>query len=131
MRYSSGMMNKRVTIAQRATETNDNFGKSGQPKYKILGDFWAEEKFNRGSKSLREGALDAYDVVMFRMDYNGCIDRWCLIKYQNRWYQILSFNSDYQNNNIQITAQELANQQVTIVEDYSTGRLGSCRSGNI
>ena len=124
-------MNKRVTIAQRATETNDDFGKSGQPKYKILGDFWAEEKFNRGSKSLREGALDAYDVVMFRMDYNACIDRWCLIKYQNRWYQILSFNSDYQNNNIQITAQELANQQVTIAEDYSTGRLGSCRSGNI
>ena len=35
--------------------------------------------------------------------------------YQGRWYQIQSFNEDYQSNEIQITATELANQQVTIV----------------
>lgn len=115
MAYSTGMLNKRVTIARRADDTTDSFGKSGQPKYELLGTFWAAEDFNRGTKSLREGAFDAYDTVMFRMRYNKDIDRWCLIQYRNKWYQIQSFNEDYQNNQIQITAIELANQNVNIV----------------
>ena len=115
MAYSTGMMNKRVTIAKRAEDQGDTFGKSGQPKYTILGQFWAAEDFNRGVKSLREGALDAYDTVMFRLRYNKDIDRWCIIKYAGKWYQIQSLNDSYQDNQIQITATELANQQVTIV----------------
>lgn len=115
MAYSTGMMNKRVTIARRADDQAETFGKSGQPKYTILGQFWAAEDFNRGVKSLREGALDAYDTVMFRLRYNKDIDRWCLIKYSGKWYKIDSFNDSYQDNQIQITATELANQQVTIV----------------
>jgi lipocalin len=51
---------------------------------------------------------------MFRMDYHADIDRWCLIKYHGRWYQIMSFNANYHTNEMQITAQELANQQVNI-----------------
>lgn len=109
-------MNKRVTVAKRYQDTQETFGKSGQPKYKLLGDFWAAEDFNRGTKSLREGAFDAYDTVMFRMRWNKDIDRWCLIKYRGKWYQIQSFNEDYQSNQIQITAIKLANQQVNIVE---------------
>lgn len=115
MAYSTGMMNKRVTIAKRAEDQGDTFGKSGQPKYTILGTFWAAEDFNRGVKSLREGAFDAYDTVMFRLRYNKDIDRWCIIKYAGKWYQIQSLNDSYQDNQIQITATELANQQVTIV----------------
>ena len=65
---------------------------------------------------LREGAYDAYDTVMFRMRYNAQIDRWCLLQYQGKWYQIQSFNESYQDNTIQITATEMANQKVTIVE---------------
>ena len=117
MGYSTGMMNKRVTVAKRYDEQNPTFGGSTSvTKYEILGTFWAAEDFNRGVKSLREGAYDAYDTVMFRMRYHEGVDRWCLLKYNGKWYQIQSFNESYQDNTIQITAIEMANQKVTIVE---------------
>ena len=115
MSYSTGMLNKRIQIYQRAEEQGSTFGKSGQPKYQLLGDFWANETFSKGVKALHEGALDAYDTVMFRLRYTPCIDRWCLIWYNGRFYQIQSLNEDAQANQIQITAVEMPNQNVTIV----------------
>lgn len=116
MAYSTGMMNKRIKIAKRVDSTGGDFGRSsGGQKYTLLGEFWASEKFDKGMKSLREGAVDAYDIVMFRMRFNADIDRWCLIQYQGKWFQIQSCNEDYQTNEIQITAKEMANQNVTIV----------------
>lgn len=116
MAYSTGMINKRVTIAKRtASEMGDYGVDSGGIKYQLLGTFWAAEDFNRGVKALREGAVDAYDTVMFRMRYNAQIDRWCLIQYQGTWYEIQSFNANYQENQIQITAIERTNQDVEIV----------------
>ena len=116
MGYSTGMMNKRIKIAKRVDSTGGDFGRSsGGQKYTLLGEFWASEKFDKGMKSLREGALDAYDTVMFRMRFNADIDRWCLIQYQGKWFQIQSCNEDYQTNEIQITAKEMANQNVMIV----------------
>ena len=67
MSYSTGMLNKRIQIYQRAEEQGSTFGKSGQPKYQLLGDFWANETFSKGVKALHEGALDAYDTVMFHI----------------------------------------------------------------
>ena len=116
MAYTTGMMNKRVTVARRKGDAAATFGKAGQPKYEILGTFWMAEDFNKGVKSLREGAYDAYDTVMFRCRFNKHLDRWCLLKYNGKWYQIQSFNESYQENQIQITAIELANQAVNIVE---------------
>ena len=109
-------MKYRVQVAKRAADDTATFGKSGQPKYEILGTFWMAEDFNKGVKSLREGAYDAYDTVMFRCRFNKHLDRWCLLKYNGKWYQIQSFNESYQENQIQITAIELANQTVNIVE---------------
>jgi lipocalin len=57
---------------------------------------------------------------MFRMRYRSDVDRWCLIQYQGRWYQIQSLNGDYHTNQLQITATELANQNVNIVEPTPT-----------
>ena len=117
MSYSTGMMNKRIKIAKRVDSEGGSFGRSsGGQKYTMLGEFWAAESFNKGVKSMREGAVDAYDTVMFRMRYHAEIDHWCLVQYHGRWYQIQSFNEDYQTNEIQITAIEMANQKVTIVE---------------
>ena len=109
-------MKYRVTVAKRAADESATFGKSGQPKYEILGTFWMGETFNKGVKAMHEGALDAYDAVMFRCRYNKDIDRWCLLNFHGKWYQITSFNEDYQDNQIQMTAVELANQSVNIVE---------------
>ena len=117
-------MKYRVTVAKRTTDESATFGKSGQPKYEILGTFWFGETFDKGVKSLREGALDAYDTVMFRCRFNNNIDEWCLLKFKGKWYQITSFNDDYQDNQIQITAIRLANQQVNIV-DISSSELGN------
>ena len=100
------------------TGTGGDFGNNsaGRP-YEYALTVSASVTFNKGVKALREGAYDAYDTVMFRMRFHSDIDRWCLIQYQGRWYQIQSFNANYQDNQIQITAMELANQQVTIVEE--------------
>ena len=111
----------RVKVAKRATNTKETFGKAGQPKYEWLrqtGDhgFWASEKFDKGMKSLREGALDSYNTIMFRMRFVAGMDEWCLIQFQGKWYQITSFNESYRNNEIQVTAVRMANQKVTIVE---------------
>ena len=134
MAYTSGMLKHRVQVAKRYNDPNnnaDNFGKSGQPKYEILGTFWMGETFNKGVKAMREGALDAYDTVMFRCRFIKQLDRWCLLKFKGKWYQITSFNDDYQDNQIQITATELANQQVNIVEPYSTTDIGPTTEGDI
>lgn len=114
--YTSSIRNKRITIAKRSANTTGEFGKSsaGQ-KYEIIGDFWAAEDFNKGVKAMREGAVDAYDTVMFRMAYYPDIDRWCIIKYADMWYQIQSFNSSYRDNIIQITATEMPNQKINII----------------
>jgi hypothetical protein len=132
------MLNKRVKVAKRYVNPDnvDNFGKSGQPKYEWVnpnGDhaFWCGVTFDKGMKSLREGALDAYDTVMFRCRFIKQLDRWCLLKFKGKWYQITSFNDDYQDNQIQITATELANQQVNIVEPYSTSEIGPTTEGDI
>lgn len=121
MTYTSGMLNKRIKVAKLAAGVTEDFGKSGQPKYEWVnpnGDhaFWGGEKFDRGTKSMREGALDAYNVKMFRFRYHKGMNEWCLLQYQGRWYQILSYNDEYQENIIQITAKSLANQKVNIVE---------------
>ena len=117
-------MNKRVKIAKRVESEGGDFGrKSGGQKYTLLGEFWAAESFNKGVKSMREGAVDAYDTVMFRMRFNANIDRWCLIQYHGKWFQIQSFNEDYQTNEIQITAKEMANQKVNIVYSPSASTI--------
>ena len=124
MAYTTGMMNKRIKVAKRVESTDGDYGRSsGGQKYTLLGEFWASEKWNKGVKSLREGAIDAYDTVMFRMRYNAEIDRWCLLKYQGHWYQITSFNASYQDNEIQITATEMANQKVTLVYSPSSSTI--------
>ena len=130
MAYSTGMMKYRVTVAKRTSDEGASFGKSGQPKYEILGTFWMGETFTKGVKAMHEGALDAYDTIMFRCRFNKDIDRWCLLKFHGKWYQITSFNEDYQDNQIQITATELVNQQVNIM-DPSSSDIGNSTSGEI
>jgi SPP1 family predicted phage head-tail adaptor len=107
--YSTGMLNKRIEIYRRAENQEQKFGESGQHKYEKVGTFWAAESHIKGMKTLQEGAFDAYDKVMFRLRYTPCIDRWCLVLFRGRWYQILDFKDDPQDNTIQIIAQEMVN----------------------
>jgi hypothetical protein len=67
-------------------------------------------------KSLREGALDAYDTVIIRMRYNKIVTRDSLLVHDGRTYQIQSFHRDMRENIVQITAVE-AVQPPTLLPD--------------
>ena len=113
MAYSTGMMNRRVHIMTRSNGTG-SFGKnSAGVTYAYAATVWAAVDFNRGTKSLREGAYDGYDRVMFRMRWNATIDRNAMLVWDGKTFQIESFNSDKYQNTIQITAVETPGKDLT------------------
>ena len=114
MAYSSGMLNKRVSILVRDKGKEGDFGKnSGGRDYTYGASVWAAVDFVRGVKTLREGAYDAYDRIMVRMRWNSTIDRQSRLIWQGKTFQIESFNEEKQQNIIQVTAVELPGKDMT------------------
>lgn len=108
MAYSTGMMNKRVTVAQKDTDATGAFGRnSAGVTYTVLGTFWAAVSFVRGVRAMSEEAVTAFDTQMVRMRYHAGIDRDCLLGYDGKCYAIQSLNEDRQDNVIQMTVVEL------------------------
>ena len=108
--FNSGMRNHRVTILNKVSPSEKAFGeKTG---YKRDGSLWSSYEFSKGTKALREGALDAYDSVIFRMNFsaNVSITRESLIELRDKVYQIQSLNEDHQENKIIIRATEMTTQ---------------------
>jgi hypothetical protein len=108
--FNSGMRNHRVTILNKVSPSEKAFGeKTG---YKRDGSLWSSYEFSKGTKALREGALDAYDSVIFRMNFsaNVSITRESLIEMHDKVYQIQSLNEDHQENKIIIRATEMTTQ---------------------
>lgn len=114
--FTSGMRNHRVTILNKVSPAEKAFGeKTG---YQRIGSLNSTYEFDKGTKALREGALDAYDSVIFRMNFSGnaakSITRESLIEMHGKIYQIQSLNADHHENKIIIRATEMTTQ-VTIV----------------
>ena len=105
MAYTSGLLKYRVTVLNK--QTTADFG--GTTKYVAAGTLWADITWTKGTKSLHEGALDAYDTVMVRMRWNGLVTRDSRLEHGGVVYQIQSFHADRQANTIQITATEIVN----------------------
>ena len=103
MAYQSGFLHNRVTIWNKVVSTG--FGDT--TSWQDVGTVWANVAFSRGVKSLREGALDAYDTVIIRMRYNKIVTRDSLLVHDGRTYQIQSFHRDLRENIVQITAVEM------------------------
>jgi hypothetical protein len=88
-------------------------------------------------KSMREGAVDAYDTVMFRMLYTKKVSRESLIVWDERTFAVQSFNRDYQTNEIQITAVEAPGKElawlvpVTAILTDSNGNALETSEGDI
>ena len=106
------MRNHRITILNKVAPTEKAFGeKTG---YKRDGSLNSSYEFNKGTKALREGALDAYDTVIFRLNFSGnaakTITRESLIEMNGKIYQIQSLNADHQENKIIIRATEMTTQ---------------------
>ena len=98
----------------RDTVEQGDFGRNsaGRP-YKYETTVWASVRFNKGVKSMREGALDAYDTLLIGMLYTDKVSRESMLVYDGRTFQITSFNRDYQTNEIQITAVEAPGKDLT------------------
>ena len=103
MAYSSGLLKHRVTILNKQVATGFGETTSYQPAATV----WADVTWSKGTKSLREGALDAYDTVIIRMRYNTIVSRDSRLQHDGVTYQIQSLHRDYQDNTIQITATEV------------------------
>ena len=106
------MRNHRITILNKVAPTEKVFGeKTG---YKRDGSLNSSYEFNKGTKALREGSLDAYDTVIFRLNFSGnaakTITRESLIEMHGKIYQIQSLNADHQENKIIIRATEMTTQ---------------------
>lgn len=135
--FNIGMRHYRITILNKVAPAEKAFGeKTG---YRKDGSLYSSYEFNKGTKALREGSLDAYDSVMFRLNYSGnvakLITRESLIQFKGKIYQIMSLNADYQENKIIIRATELTTQ-VNIIpapepEPYSTTELSPTSEGEI
>ena len=127
MSYPSGLLRHRVTIQNKVVATT--FGDTtGYIDTKTV---WADVTWAKGVKSLREGALDAYDTVMIRMRWNAIVTRDSRLKAGGKVYQIQSLHDDYQTNTIQITATELVNHQVKYNQSASAISGGSRKTEEI
>ena len=106
------MRNHRITILNKVAPTEKAFGeKTG---YRRDGSLNSSYEFNKGTRALREGSLDAYDTVIFRLNFSGnaakTITRESLIEMNGKIYQIQSLNADHQENKIIIRATEMTTQ---------------------
>lgn len=107
--FNSGMRNHRVTILNKVTPSENAFGEN--TSYARSGSLNSSYEFNKGARALREGALDAYDSVIFRMNFSAnvakTITRDSLVEMHGKIYQIQSLNADYHDNKIIIRATEM------------------------
>ena len=113
--FEAGMRPYRVTILNKVQPSERQFGeKTG---YRRDGSLWSSYEFSKGTRALREGALDAYDSVIFRMNFgaNVTITRESLIECEGKVYQVQSLNSDKRENKIIIRATEMTTQ-VNIID---------------
>ena len=102
------MRDKRVAILAKQETDGGRFGRGATaPTWEPIAMVWANVTFARGTKALRHGALDAYDVIMVRCHYIKRATRDCRLQYAGRKWEIESFNSDYRQNELQITAHEV------------------------
>lgn len=123
--FDSGQRLARITVLNKATGSARQFGE--KTSYQRVGKLCATYRWNKGTRALREGALDAYNTVMFQMQYSGnaakAITRESLIEYDDRIYQIQSLNSDHRDNKIVITATEMTTQVNIIPDPYSSSGI--------
>ena len=112
MAYQSGFRHCRVTIANKVVDAM--FGET--TSYEEAKTVWANKGWKHGMKALQEGALDVYDKVLFRMNWNNVVRRDSILVCEGKKYQVLSLDGEFQKNEIEILAQELVNQQVVITK---------------
>jgi len=111
--YSSGMRKDRITILNRKKAKTSDFGLDGNGiEWEDVGCVWAAVDWAKGMRTLNAGAIDAYGVVLVRMNWNCCITMRSRIRHDGQVYQILpeTFHADKRGDTIQFTAQAVVNE---------------------
>lgn len=99
-------MDKRVSVQNRSESFYNDYGKVGGD-YETVKTIWANCAFTRGTKAMREGRLEAYEVYMVRCDYHAELARDSRLVFDGKTYQITSLNADKCVNETQIICQEM------------------------
>ena len=121
MSYQAGFRNHIVIIKNKVVATA--FGET--TGYQNVAKVHAAKTWKHGAKALQEGALDAYDKVLFRMDWNNIVQRDSLLVCEGKTYQVLSLNDDFKANEIEILAQEVVQSTPSYSPSASTISGGS------
>lgn len=117
------MRKHRVSIQNRAAVAMGTYGlDSGGISWVTEATVWAAVDWAKGMRSLNAGSIDAYAVVMVRMNYNTIVNMRSRIVYQDTTYQILpeTFHADMQANIIQFNAQAVINENETNENENQT-----------
>lgn len=112
--YSSGMRKKRVDILNRKPRKVGKFGiDSAGVEYEKVSSVWASVTWAKGLRAMNAGAVDAYRVVLVRMNYNKMVTSRSRIVYDNDIYQVLpeTFHADKGENTIQFSAQVVIDEE--------------------
>ena len=108
MAYSTGILNKRITVQERTQAVTSKWGMDGAGiTYTDTATLWANVEWTRGKAAMIAGALDAYTVIMVRIRWTDKINMRCRVVYDGNTYQIVpeTFHVDRENNTIQFHAQ--------------------------
>lgn len=111
--YSAGLRKDRITIINRTQAETSKFGIDGNGiEWEDACCVWANVTWAKGVRTLNVGAIDAYGVVLVRMNWNGCVTNHSRIRYNGQVYQILpeTFHPDKQGGTIQFNAQLVVNE---------------------
>jgi len=124
MSYQAGFRNERVTIRNKVVATA--FGET--TTWQDVATVWAAKTWKTGARAMREGALDAYDKVLFRMNWNDIVTRESLLVCEGKTYQVLSLEGQRQRNEIEILAQEVVQESPAYSPSMSNISGGSTRT---
>lgn len=110
--YAAGMRNYLITIVNRTEAQAGRFGlDSAGIEWQDGPTIHASITWAKGVRTLNAGAIDAYGVILVRIDYNNIINMRSRIKWDGQTYQILpeTFHPDKIANTIQFNAQVIIN----------------------
>ena len=116
------MRKYRITVLNRTEAKAGKFGlDSAAVGWYIAGTIWADVTWAKGKASMQAGALDAYAVIIVRMNWNRFTNERSRIVFEGKTYQILPdmFHPSWHENTIQFHAQVLINTNEQSSSDSS------------
>ena len=114
MSFSSGFLHDRITVLNRKAATVDKYGlDAGGPEWEVTCCLHANVDWQKGKSAMREGALDAYGVILVRMRWTTQINERSRIIHDGKTYQILAetFHPYRPDNTLQFMAQVVVNDK--------------------